>query len=974
MRGVGESVRLKLAEAEVTLINASVIVGNILEKGGDTAKVAEYFSDVAEWLDGTEGRVAGFDGLYGYIDGEYINVGASGVLLSEPGFEPSGFPWYRAATEAVDAVGYTRLYTVPGTEGTAVSVAVKVETAGAFRGVIAMDINISLLSEYIRGLWLADGGYGVLLDGDFNIVAHRDDDLIGVNLRSVDGQYFKIADELAFKGEASDLIITDVDGTRAAAFFRELFGGCYIGVLTPYEAYSRDLNRTAATLAALGALFAAVLLFLLLRFSMAKMLSDEESRSKTTFLARMSHEIRTPMNARIGMSELLLRADLPPNVYENAVNIKNAGNNLLSIINDILDFSKIESGTLEIASDEYSLASVINDVMGIIRMRMTGRSVRLMIDIDPRVPGRLVGDEVKIRQIMLNLLSNAVKYTKEGLITFDLSGEVADGAVTLAVKVSDSGIGIREDDIKKLFGDFVQVDTAKHRGAEGTGLGLAITRSFCRAMGGDITVQSEYGKGSVFTAFIPQKFDEYVPFARVENPESKLVLFYGERRFTAGSVLRSLDSLGVKYIRTDSISEVRDKLSEFTHIFLPSFRYGNIASELKSLQKPPEIVLFTDISENVVFRGANTLTLPAHVLSVAGALDGIREERGGGGGGGTFFAPDAKALIVDDITANLLVAEGLLNHRKVKSDSAKRAVEAIDLIKANVYDIVFMDHMMPEMDGVEATARIRAINGDYFKNLPIIALTANAVSGMREMFLESGMNDFLAKPIEPAKLDDILKKWLPPEKIREGAEEAEAENENSGEFIGALGKIAGVSTERALAYAGGDESMLEGNVRMITGMLPEVAETLPGLIDSNLSLYAIQIHGLKNMLGNIGAYQLAETAQEIENFAKAGEAETCRELASGFLSDLSRLITELSALTANPEDKQKGDAETFYGALPKIRAAAEMFDSALSLELLSELRVFSFGGEIDKTVENLVRAFERFDFDEAVNIINNTGD
>ncbi|MDR0223313.1 MAG: response regulator [Oscillospiraceae bacterium] len=973
IQNVDANIRLKLAESEVTLVNASAIVKNILENGGANGDVLVYFVAVTEWLTENGEKVSGFNGLYGYVNGEYLDGTMWNPYGEHPDFVPTERPWYKAAVEAKDGeIGFSPPYVDPQTGKTVISASMEVGGGGgAAYGVIAVDINITSLSEYVRGLEFADGGYGILLDGDLNVIAHRDRGLVGGSLESAGGSYPSIAKAVRERGDVSNLRVTDVDGVEVIVFVRKLFNGCYLGIFTPRESYNRDLNYTGATLAALGLVFAAAMILLLMRFSVAKMVSDKESQSKTTFLARMSHEIRTPMNAIIGMSELMLRSDLPPNVYENAVNIKNAGANLLSIVNDILDFSKIESGTLEIAEDEYSLASVINDVMGIIRMRMTGRAVRLMIDIDPKIPGKLIGDEVKIRQIMLNLLSNAVKYTKEGLITFNLTGETNGGSVTMYVKVTDSGIGIRDEDLKKLFGDFVQVDTAKHRGAEGTGLGLAITRSFCRAMGGDIDVESEYGKGSTFTARLPQKFVEYVPFAEVKNPEKKLVLFYGERRFTAGSIIRSLDNLGVKYVRTDSISEVRGKLSGFTHIFLPSFRYGNITAELKNLKNPPAVVLFTDISENVVFRGANTLTIPAHVLSVANALDGVQESHGAfNESGEAFVAPEARALIVDDITANLLVADGLLAHRGVKSDSAKRGVEAIDLIKNNVYDIVFMDHMMPEMDGIEATSGIRKLDGDYFKNLPIIALTANAVSGMREMFLENGMNDFLAKPIEPSKLDDILKKWLPPEKILEGAAAEEISNESAGEFLNMMGKISGVSAERALAYAGGSEAMCESNVRMIAGMLPEQAEKLPGLIDTDLPLYAIQVHGLKNMLGNIGAYQLAERAQELENFAKAGEHEACREMAADFLNDISRLITELEALTAAPEEKKIGDADEFYGALPKIKEAAEMFDSALSLEILSELRNCSFGEENDKIIESLNRAFEHFDFDEAADILN----
>jgi len=366
--------------------------------------------------------------------------------------------------------------------------------------------------------------------------------------------------------------------------------------------------------------------------------AESASKAKGIFLARMSHEIRTPMNSIIGMAELALRNTL--DCSKQIMAIKRAGSHLLSIINDILDFSKIESGKLEIIPVDYKLSSLVNDIGNIIKMRIENPKLIFEIYVDSNIPNNLFGDEVRIRQALLNILSNAVKYTKEGFVHFSIHGETTGDTVLLTIEIADSGIGIKKEDIEKLFNDFVRLN----KDFEGVGLGLVITKNIVTAMGGDISVVSEYGKGSTFTVKLPQKI---------------------------GS------------------SEERD---------------------INSIIK--------------------------------------------------FNAPSARVLVVDDIEANLIVAKGLMQPYRMKVDLRLSGAEAIKAIKIINYDLVFIDHMMPDMNGIETTAHIRDINAD----LPIIALTANAVSGAREMFLSNGFNDFLSKPIGVVELDVILEKWIPKEK------------------------------------------------------------------------------------------------------------------------------------------------------------------------------------------------------------------
>jgi signal transduction histidine kinase len=277
------------------------------------------------------------------------------------------------------------------------------------------------------------------------------------------------------------------------------------------------------------------------------------ARTKGDFLAKMSHEIRTPMNAIIGMAELALREDIPDSGREHVLTIKQAGTNLLSIINDVLDFSKIESGKLEIIPAEYLFSSLVNDVISIIRTKVIDLDILFVANIDSNIPNALFGDEIRVRQVFLNILSNAVKYTEKGFVSLTVKGTVInENTVGLAIEVTDSGRGIKQENIEKLFGDFVQIDMSSNRGIEGTGLGLAITRSIVKAMGGEISVASEYGKGSIFSVMLPQKIRSLQKLAFVQAPQDKSVLLYEQREIYSSSILRSLKNLGVSCAQVSS--------------------------------------------------------------------------------------------------------------------------------------------------------------------------------------------------------------------------------------------------------------------------------------------------------------------------------------------------------------------------------------------------------------------------------------
>ncbi len=617
----------------------------------------------------------------------------------------------------------------------------------------------------------------------------------------------------------------------------------------------------------------------------------QSTQAKSNFLANMSHEIRTPMNAISGMAEIILREELSPTIAEYANGIKTACHSLLTIINDILDISKIESGKLEIIETEYNFTTLINDIINMARINISKKENLLLgTYVDSSIPINLYGDDIRIKQIIINILNNAIKFTREGYVNLGITAAYnEEGKVTISFQVKDTGIGIKAEDLERLFVEFEQADTKKNRKIEGTGLGLAISKTLCEMMGGEIKVESVIGEGSTFTVIITQSFSEYQPIAFV--PEVKNVLLYETRPIYQANIAASVHNLGSECDTCTNQAELTDKLSTkyYDYIFISPFHLGKVEELKRMYNLGTEIIILLETNSPPLDTKHVTLTLPLNCTQIANAFNhttiAMNESTEL-----SFTAPDARILIVDDNPVNLTVASGLMSPYEFTIDTALSGKDAIEKVSHEQYDIVFMDHLMPEMDGIDTTIAIRKFEGAYYKEVPIIALTANAIAGTREMFLKEGMNDFLAKPIEMKDLHAILTKWLPESK------QIASDNSVPKSELGSSTTIEGLNAEYALSMLGGNMAIYQSVLQIYCKDGVEKLNVIKQYLDArDLGGFRIEVHAMRSASASIGALALSDQARKLEEAAVAIDWNYIDKHTPKFLNDLSATIGAIHA-------------------------------------------------------------------------------
>ncbi|MCF0221548.1 MAG: response regulator [Fibrobacter sp.] len=524
------------------------------------------------------------------------------------------------------------------------------------------------------------------------------------------------------------------------------------------------------------------------------------SHAKSEFLANMSHEIRTPINGIIGMNTMLLRGLKDKELMEYAQNIQSASQTLLSLINDVLDISKIESGKMEIMAVEYELFSVLNNCYNMIHPKAEDKNLVFAMDIDENIPSRLWGDEIRIRQIAMNLLTNAIKYTERGFVKLSVkfkSDDVPkdfieeDSKILLKISVEDSGAGIRQEDLDKLFDKFQRLDEKKFRTVEGSGLGLNLVKQLADMMDGWVEVKSEYGKGSTFTVTIPQVVKDPSPMGDFADNHKRCVA------------------------NTEPTSE-------------------------------------------------------------------------------DFTAPDARILFVDDVKMNLQVAEGLLKDTQITIDTALSGKQALSLVRENRYNIIFMDHMMPDLNGIETLHLMQVDSGNLNKNTPVIMLTANAIAGAKDQYLNEGFCDYLTKPARMQDIIAMLKKHLPKELIHETAG-----TDTSAPSTSLLQKISQavpeLDTATGVQYSLNDENFYL-KVLGIFVKSSKLHKIEQYYADKEWNSYRIEVHALKSSALTIGAKELSEQAKAQEMASSALDMATIEKGYPAMISHYRNLLEQVKNL------------------------------------------------------------------------------
>lgn len=892
---------------------------------GDKARLA-YLRDVSHLYAFAYMGYAGPDGLlHATVPSESVDIGAD--------------PAFRAALRGEAAVSgqIRKLFATRAVSG--IVLTVPLERDGQKGALVAM-LETRLLRDGLKLENFGKESRSYIIDAQGEVIMrarHVDFGNLFMalqNKRFPDGGSARLIEDIR-QGRQRLGSYIDVAGNRQYLYCQPLrFNQWTVVTIVPQQAVLSD--RAVTLTRELGLAGAGlVLLFMGLSFwAMRAHFLSRESRmamdAKSAFLANMSHEIRTPMNVIVGLSELMLREKMPPAQRDRLASILNAGKGLLAIIDDILDITKIEAGKFSIVEEPYGLETLFEDVTTIAAMRIGGKPVLFWLELDPALPRGLLGDMGRVRQVLLNLVGNAVKFTERGCVRLIVGGQQMGDVWLLRMEVRDSGIGIRAEDLDKLFISFNQVDTKRNRNIKGTGLGLAISKKLCEMMGGYIEVSSVYGKGSSFVATVRQRVDDPAPLLP-PVPEGVSLLICEEcedmRTFEAGCLQR----LNVRHALCASPEDFLKRLREggHTHALAPRPLLRGLEGTGAHL-----IGLLSLHEQTLMDMDGTNVYAPLFALQLPQVLSNGTPSRLPGRSGLSVSEmeplPHVSILIVDDNEVNVQVAEGLMAPYGMKMDHVYCGADAIRRVREGDYDLVFMDHMMPDMDGVEAVRHIRALPGEKYRALPIIALTANVTVETRRMFLANGFNGFLPKPIETGTLNRLLRAWLKDLNARRAAARPDAppsatETEAAPLSAPAHGDRAADAEPQTAASVPAQEPEaeplpevdFEAGAKRVPPTLSyprllavyarstgRVMDALPGWMDEDPDRVVIEVHGLKSASLTIGADRFSEEAKRLELLGRSGDRDALRAGLPAFLAHGRRVLRDIEAFLARLEKEK----------------------------------------------------------------------
>jgi signal transduction histidine kinase/DNA-binding response OmpR family regulator len=760
-------------------------------RGVDSAVLEEYFYDLAHHLLTDNKRLAGFKGFSGY----FVNMPEGPVFIQTFDWEmPEGYeiterPWYKNATAAHGEIAETMAYDdlVIGGNVLIYSLCIH-DDDDKLLGVLCMRLQIDDIGEKVVNTALGRGGWGMLISRELIVLAHINEAFVGTDARNPSFPPHVYVPQMLSRENISEGTMNDYLGNKSVTFFRELSNGWYLGLVTPEGPFYQNLKNMALILFSLSTIFTAVLIGILIRIDRAKSKSDRESRHKSAFLANMSHEIRTPMNAIIGMTTIGKTAKDTERKDHCFSKIEDASNHLLGVINDILDMSKIEANKFDLSPAEFNFEKMLQRVVNVVNFRVEEKHQKFSIHIDRFIPKTMIGDDQRIAQVITNLVGNAIKFTHEnGSISLDarLLAEEHD-LCTIQISVSDTGIGITPEQQERVFASFEQAESSTTRKYGGTGLGLAISKSIVEMMGGSIWVESEKGKGSTFTFTIQvqrgvqRKQGLLSQDVKLENvrimvvDDDKDILSYfteiaHEFNVYCDTAMSGEEALGL--IKQKGLYHIY-----FVDWKMPGMDGIQLVSELKSHNNDSvkSVVIMitaaewsaveTEAKKAGVYKFLSKPLFPSAIADVINESLGIdykkieekKEDIAG------LFA-GRRILLAEDVEINREILKALLEPTGIKIDCAENGGEAVRIFAEapGKYDMIFMDVQMPEMDGYEATRRIRGLKHPYAKAIPIVAMTANVFKEDIERCLEAGMNNHIGKPLDFHELLGKLHIYLP---------------------------------------------------------------------------------------------------------------------------------------------------------------------------------------------------------------------